>query len=318
MLDKSYDKSFWSFDENSILLEDRKTPWSKGDSIGRNAFAYVFYPQESFLKDTLMSCVKVRDDGYVQFYRYPNEGADNMSRDHVSAIILALYINRDREELTHILDNLPLQLSRRYWQTPDFWLWQKALRSELKGKKVSYWILRELFLAINLLMFCVVVPWNFLLRKILGVKRYDPRDIPEMEYKPWTGVRMWMYQKLLYPHFALYNLVWMVRTLRGQNSLLSQLLKLESQNFVLKAVLGRKIKREEYDSYTPTNGFQWAGVFDNGIDRMPRLLTPEETAFNDIMQGNLDYLYYGIDKIMLEYDDSIVDLIKTNKPIIDY
>lgn len=318
MLNREYRDSFWSFDSNGILLEDRLAPWTKGDSIGRNAFAYIFWPNDPYLKDTLMSCVKMRDDGYVQFYRYPNEGAHDMSRDHVSAIILALYINRDRDELLHILDNLPLQLSRRYWQTLDFWLWQKALRAELKGKPLARFIYREIFMFVNLLMFLVVVPWNFILRKALGVRRYRPEDIPNQDLKRWTGVRKWMYQKLIYPQFALYNLVWMVRSLRGQKSLLSAILMLECQNFVLKAALGRKISEAEYNSYVPTNGFQWAGVFDNGIDRIPRILTEAETRYNDIMKGNLDYHYFGLDDIMLNYKDVMVNNIKLNKQIVHY
>lgn len=318
MLNRDYTKSFWAFDSNGVLLEDRMSPWSKGDSIGRNAFAYIFWPNDPYLKSTLMSCVKKRDDGYVQFYRYPGEGADSMSRDHVSSIILALYINRDKEELLYILENLPLQLSRRYWQTLDFWLWQKALKAELQNKPIKRLVFRELFFFVNLVMFLLVVPWNFFMRKLLGVKRYNLADLPTREFKPWTGVRRWMYQKLLYPQFALYNLVWMVRTLKGEDSLLSKLLILECQNFVLKAVLGRKIKRSEYDSYIPISGFQWASVFDNGSDRSPRILTEEEAKFNDIMKGNLDYLFYGLDKIMLEYDDSIVNSIKSNQKIINY
>ena len=318
MLNRDYKESFWAFDDNGILLENNLSSSSKGDSIGRNAFAYIFWPNDSKLKDTLLSCVKTRDDGYVQFYRYPNEGADSMSRDHVSAIILALYINRDKEELTYILDNLPLQVSRRYWQTADFWLWQKALRADLKGNKISYWVFRQLFILLNLFMFIIVVPWNYLLRKVLGVRRYDPIDIPSRKFEMWTGVRRWMYQKLLYPQFALYNLVWMVRTLKAKDGLLSRLLRLEAQNFVIKAILGRNIKREEYDSYIPTNGFQWAGVFDSGRDIEPRILTEEETKFNDIMKGNLDYLYYGMDNLMLDYHDDIVHAIKNNKHLINY
>jgi hypothetical protein len=110
----------------------------------------------------------------------------------------------------------------------------------------------------------------------------------------------------------------MVRTLKAENGLLSLLLKIEAQNFVIKAVLGRKINQKEYDSYMPTNGFQWAGVFDNGVDRVPRLLTEEEVKYNDIMKGNLDYLYYGMDKIMLNYHDNVVNAIKENKNLINY
>lgn len=316
MIDRSYKQSFWAFDDNGMILEDRNAPWTKGDSVGRNAFAYIFWPNQSFLKDTLMSCIKTRDDGYVQFYRYPNEGAKDMSRDHVSAIILALYINRDRTELEYVLNNLPLQLSRRYWQTPDFWLWQKALKAELGGNRVQYWILKQLFFLLNTFLFCIIVPWNWFIKSVLFVKKYDLTNLEN--FKGWTGVKAWMYQKLLYPQFALYNMAWMVRTLRGQNSVLSSILKVEAGNFVIKAILGKKISKEEYGSYIPINGFQWAHIIETGRDIVPRLLTKEETAYNDIMQGNLDYLYFGMDKIMLEYDDVLVEKIKNNEPIIFY
>ena len=89
MINKSYLPGFWYFDENGMLLE---RDWSdgKGDSVGRNAFAYICWPNETWLKDTILQCVKMGDDGFVQFYRYPGKGGDTMSRDHVGAILLAL------------------------------------------------------------------------------------------------------------------------------------------------------------------------------------------------------------------------------------
>lgn len=307
--------SFWTFDENLMCLED-KHPWSKGDSVGRNAFFYIFHPNQAWLKDSLLSCIKVRDDGYVQFYRYPNERANDMSRDHVSAIILALYLNKDYVELKWILDNLPLQLSRRYWQTLDFYIWQKTLKAEIEGKQTKRFILRELFLLLNLLMFIIVVPWNFMFRLILGVKAIKPDDLEGLQLKVQPKWKKWGYQKLIYPHFALYNLAWMIKSLNAEKGLLAWLLRFEARNFVLKAILGKPISKSEYESYVPLASFQWAGTFDQFIEWKPRPLTETEQKVNDINKSNLDYLYFKVDELMSRFDDEITNNIKNNKPIL--
>jgi hypothetical protein len=311
MINPYNQKTFWRFDENLIALEEG-TPWSKGDSIGRNAFFYIFHPNVFWLKKTLLSCVKQRDDGYVQFYRYPNEGAETMSRDHVSAIILALYLNRDYTELKWILDNLPLQLSRRYWQTLDFWLWQKTLKAEIDENFIKRFVLRESFFLLNFLLFLFTVPWNFILRFLLQVKRITPQT----KLTPQPKWKKWIYQKLIYPHYALYNLSWMIWSLKGQNSLLSWLLRLEAKNPVLKAQLGKPLTKKDYERYQPLGSFQWAGTLDNMIEWVPRVLTEEESKENDICKSNLDYFYYRYSEIMQRFDNQIIEKIKQNQPII--
>jgi len=320
MINSKSNTTFWHFDENRMLKEGHNA-WESpdgGDTVGRNAFMYIFHPNEAWLKDTLMSCIKIRDDGMVQFYRYPNLGAETMSRDHVSAIILALYINRDYAELKLILDNLPLQLSRRYWQTVDFWLWQKALDAEINQKPIKRFILRELFFGLNLIMFAVTMPWNFIIRTLLSVKTIEPREINEFNGSTESKWKQWIYQKLLYPQFSLYNTAWMVRSLKPQGSFLATILKLEARNAVIKAILGNEITNDEYESYTPISGFQWAGVLDQYIDQIPRKLDADEVKFNDLTKANLDYFYFGLDKIMLNSHDKIIEKIKTNHPLIFY
>lgn len=317
MIKVDYADSFWAFDHNQMLLEGKLDPWSKGDSLGRNAFMYIFHPHESFLKKTLLSCVKVRDDGLVQFYRYPNENADNVSRDHVSAVITALYINQDYDDLKMILNNLPLQLSRQYWQTLDFWLWQKTLKFELGGRHLLRFIFRELFLGLNLLMFLVIIPWNFLLRFMLGIKQI--KDLENQDFKKQPKWKIWVYQKLIYPHYALYNLSWMLITLKAEGSILNSLLRLDAKNFLLKVQLGRKkkITKEEYESYQPISSFQWAGTLDKYIDNVPRLLTEPESRFNDITKSNLNYFYFQVNEAM-RFKPEIIKQIKSNQPIVFY
>lgn len=307
--------TYWTFDENRISVEGNGY-WGGGDSIGRNAFYYIFHPDQQWLKDTLMSCIKVRDDGYVQFYRYPNRGADTMSRDHVSAIILALYVNRDWDELGFILKNLPLQLSRRYWQTVDFWLWQKTLKATIENKPKKRFVLRQSFLLLNLLMFVITVPHNALIRFLLQVKSVEVGSVRTKVQSKWKN---WIYQKLIYPQFALYNLAFMLKTLNAEQSILAWILRFDAKNPVLKRTLGgNQISKEFYESYTPATGFRYAGVYDNYTDHDVFTLSPDLSEFNDLNKSNLDYFYFQIDEIMQRFDPKIINQIKQHKPIIFY
>lgn len=310
-------KTFWFFDENQMILE--RLPWEnnaggKGDASGRNAFAYICWPNQTWLKQTFMQCVKQQDDTFVQFYRYPNEGADSMSRDHVGAIILALYINRDYEELDWILNNLPFRLSRKYTQTIDFWCWQKALkfRNTIKGS-----IFGNLFLVINLLMFTFVVPYNWIVRKILGIRQVNFYDAePQLNFFE-KGSWKWKLNKTIYPHFALFLLAWQVKTMQSSwlRLIVQRLLRCDSGNLVIDAVLGKKITKEQYEAFEPLTSFIWARRLESTDDVF---IVPNENEENDLNKGMLDYLYFGIDKIMSEYDDKIIASIKNQKPIIDY
>lgn len=315
MINKNTSETFWFFDENLMLLEQGWQSANGGDAVGRNAFMYIFHPDQSWLKETLLACIKTRDDSFVQMYRYPNRGADTMSRDHVSAIIIALFINRDWVELEWVLDNLPLQLSRRYWQTPDFWLWQRALKARIEQKPLKYRILRQLFFLTVMVQFVLILPWNWLIRSLVRVKKIKIGS----EFQPLTGWRKWAYQKLIYPHFALYNMAWQNLTLKlNPHSILARMLRLEAQNPVIKAILGREITQEEYDGFVSTNTFQWAGTHDTGVDREVRELKPSERKFNDINKSNLDYFWFGIDKIMLNGKERLVAEIKHGNNIIFY
>jgi len=308
VIDITYKKSFWYFDENQMILENMG--WGdggKGDSVGRNAFTYICYPNESWLKDTILRCIKMRDDGYLQFYRYPAEGGNTMSRDHVGAIILALYINRDKEELKWVLDNIPWRLSRKYAQTIDFWIWHRALKYE----KWRWWI-SQLFYLITILQFIFILPWNFLWRVVLCVRRKNPGD----KYTWWNSWKR-KFSKALYPHYALFLLAWQIRVLSDSwlKWLTQVLLRIESRNRVIDAVLGKNLKD---NIYKPTLPFIWSRRIDSSDDIEIRYMSPEEYKYNDLNQAMLDYLYFGIDKIMLEYDDKIVQAIKNKKQIIQY
>jgi hypothetical protein len=306
-------KTFWYFDESGMILE--RLGWGEngvGDAIGRNAFAYICHPNESRLKEYILRCVKIRDDSYVQCYRYPDRGASTMSRDHVGAIILSFYINRDWDELDLILQNLPWRLSRKHTQTIDFWLWQKTLLH--RKDRFKHWILSSSFLILTLIQFILIVPWNRLIRCLIGAKNIDPADHNYVKPPKWKYRLYWM----MYPQFALFLLAWQLKVMPDSllKWIVQALASIESGNIVIDRLLNYgNIDRSQY---RPTTSFIWSRRLDNFDDIMIRPMTSYEAKWNDLNQSMIDYLYFGIDRIMLEYPDEIVRSIKENKRIINY
>lgn len=279
----------------------------KGDAIGRNAFAYICWPNQTWLKTTILRCVRQSDNSFIQTYRYPEMGADTMSRDHVGAIIIALYVNGDYLELNWILDNLPWRLSRKYSQTIDFWLWQKSL-------KYNSWWISQVFLITVIIQLIFIIPWNFIVRTILGVKKVKLEDLP-FEYL-WRDSWKSKVHKLIYPHYALFLLAWQVKIMPNSwlKTFVNWLGRIESGNVVIDWIFGKRRTQKDYDSYKPTSSFVWARRLDTADDVELRPLTNEESKFNDLNRGMLDYLWFEIDKI----NPKLIQWLKKSKSIIQY
>lgn len=282
-LNRKYKDSFWYFDEYGMLL--KKDGWGdngRGDSLGINAFEWIVYPNDNELKKSVQQCIKY-EYGRLKILRHPNLQIDNISRDHVGAVILALYLNGEKSELNFILNNLKWRLSNRYIQTPDFWLWQKSIYHQS-------WVLAQVFYLTVLIQMIVIIPWNFLLRTIIGIKKV--KDLDEWEFKPLTGWRKLLF-KAVYPHFALFFLAWQIRSLPDSwlKTLVQKIARIEANNTVIKATLGRKITKEEYKQYRPTSCFLWSRRQDTSDDIMMEYLTEPEYRFNDISKDMLDYFY---------------------------
>lgn len=315
MINRYNKETFWYFDHNDMCLEKVGGNGGEGDSVGRNAWFYICYPHETWLKESILRCIKQRDDSYIQFYRYPDKHADTISRDHVASIILAFWINRDKEELSWILHNLPWRLSRRYTQTVDMWIWIQTLK--FRGWK--HHLLAQIFYLITLFQFVLIVPWNFIIRTIFGLHQIKPNEVDKPHHllpKKWGKI----IGKLLYPHYALFNLVWQVNILYSGGPikwLTNLLVSLDSKNPILKRVAGfKKLTQKDIDKYTPLSGFQWAGEINKTLwYGLPRKLSQDETKYNDLTHSIMMYLYYGYDKIMLKYDDKLIQRIKNGEKI---
>lgn len=305
-----------------MLRGNRSDDWGNrgmGDSVGNVAFEYICYPNQSWLKDSIMACIKQRDDTFIQFYRYPGWGADTMSRDHVAAIILALYINQDRPELKWILANLPFRISRKYVQTADFWLWQKSIQNKLNEKIIRGNILADLFFILNILMFSFIIPFNWLIRKILGIKMLPLEQLSGENLKGWRK----KISRVIYPDFAFFTLCWQIRVMpdRFLKKILIGILKfgLWDNNFVLRYILtGEQITQEEKESFQPVSSGYWSRRFDSKLDYPVRYLSEEEYQFNDINLSLLDYCYRELDKVAIDLNPKIFQAIKNNQSPINY
>jgi len=305
---------FWYYDQNKMILENES--WDeykgKGDSVGRNAFLYICQPQLSFLKETLMSCVKVQDNTLIQTYRYPNFGADTQSRDHLGAIILALYINQDWDELSLILDNLPWRISRKYRQTIDFWLWHRSINP--KVHPIMKKVYSNLFILLNILLFLIIIPYNKIIRLILGIYQLKPIY---QSTEPNKRLDKNILAKTIYPGFAFFLLTWQLKTIPESwfKSGLKRLLSFELLNPVTEHLLkGSELNENEYKPMIP---FIWSGYLDNSSNRSRTVFEDNELKGLDLNKIMLQYLNTPILDIMLKrpINQRLITNIKTNKPI---
>ena len=319
MLNKGFYSSFWRFDELDICLE----PWeinNTQDGLGRNAFLYINYPNQKWLKESILRCIKQRDDSFIQFYRYPGKGADHQSRDHVAAVILALYLNKDWKDLEFILDNLPWRISRRYTQTIDFWLWQRTLRFELKQKHRIKNLLSYTWLFLILLQSVLVVPINFIIRKLLHIRVLNLEDFPNDNVQQFKGSLKKTLSKLIYPQFSLFTLTFQLKTIK-KGSLINKLIRMilyqdinKENNLVLNYLLtNNPITTTQYNKYKGLTSFIWSRRLDTTDEVYINKMNQSQKQYNDINKSMLDYCYLQLDKII--ENKHLIETIKNDKNI---
>jgi len=252
-----------------------------GDALYRTALFYIIYPNEKRLKQAIMSCFIV-EKGVLTIKRHPTINESNVSRDQIAAALIALKINGDIDELSFILNNLPIKLSNKAFQTLDFYLWQKSL---LGSKTFSF-----LFCLLTYLIFLFVVPFNKLVRKILGFKSVPPEQwtFPGRMSKTKQAL-----SKALFPPYAFFLLVWQVyvcpnnRIKKNLKKLL--LLECEESNYVLRGLLGEKVITQKLIDTYQSRGLRWTNRLDESCLLSLNPLTQEEKQFNDL---DLDLLKY--------------------------
>ena len=239
-------------------------PWSDrdGDALWRTAIGYICYAEFSLWVG--MNDCFVPYKGYDQALRFPYDqhtepelyawAKDTVSRDQVCMAIAA-----SRWGHTNIMElepNLRWRLSKKHSMTLDMWLWV--------NKHYKSW------LALIILQFLFIVPWNKLWRPIYRKAGTG-----------WAG-------KLIYPHYSLFITTFMLAIVPDQPlaRLARKLIRqdVEDSNYVLRILL-----------------HDWPSLFD--------MLAYEATSFRwNRRLDEPSNVYEPVDR-KLEYNNIDIDLL---------
>jgi len=146
--------------------------------------------------------------------------------------------------------------------TPTMWFWAKGLI----GNKVSQYI-SQLFLTFELLF---SVPYNKLIKKLIGYKEYTLDEIDEMLTEKGEAIRwecldtkfkkfLW---KINFPGYGLHLAAWMNYT--GKNNIFRRinnyLIKsdMAKNNLLLKLLIGENVDDETINNFKPHEEWIWS------------------------------------------------------------
>lgn len=292
------------------MMLQRSFPWEqtkddgKGDALWRTAFSYLIYHKEEnseMLLNGIKSCFikkahqEYPDGYYYQVYRHPDnigKFQSTVSRDQVNAAFVALKLTGQQELLDEYIKHMPIQLSKRFSQTIDFWLWTESLGDVNYGyKDIAY---SQWYATISIIIALFVQGWNKLLRRIAKIKKFSQEDfqsIPSHELPFLKRVA----SKMMFPTYAFFLWVWQVYSIpNGQlKSALQNILLMECEesNYVLRILLGDKnISSNELAAYRSMIGVRWNNRLDETANDGMRKMSDAEKKYNDIDGDMLKYV----------------------------
>ena len=285
------------FDDWGFLLDKRNTvDEGRGDAIGTMALLYFCTGNQDYITP-LFSCLRV--DGNL--LRHPDLEKNNISRDHLTYWLLAMYkniedsIKKNVNPYSLFLLNLYFNFYRR-WKisekanhTIDLWLYENCLLHDFKNK---FW---------NFLYYLVEIPymfsmmiWNKAIRKIYKLWNFEMLEVTayEVDFK---GEIYNPRAKLLYPAYARHLNAWKIHFMPnsfGKRILQKICLLMDIGNIVIRGLLGDKemvMKKKEFYKmygYCSLSGYRWSTELNNTNDRY-FLKNEEEIKLDKIV---LDYV----------------------------
>jgi hypothetical protein len=273
----------WQLDDQGMVV-DSQDPQSFRDSIGATLDALLaYYPDEELLTG-ILNCIEYNDDGTVTLYRHPTKRTDDMSRDHVINLLLALKIY-GRDELDGVVNGLQWKISDKHNFSVDSWLWMKSLTGSLKY--------RVLFYLVGIPYMLVVLLWNKVLYAIGGFKPEHDHDTYEFipnDKKPKIQNQIRPY---IFPAYATYKMALMLFVMPDSISkkiMQKVTLGVTSRyNWLIQIMLGRcRIKNSDVNNYDAMRGGRWSIVL-NGEDDRGVIKEPDKdlVEYNNIEQDLL-------------------------------
>ena len=263
--------------------------FGKGDSIGRTFEAYYTYKDERFLEGIKSCWVKVKKGNgyYYQGYRYPTHDDNDISRDHLFNTVLTLIASGySEEQLKEFVTNVPFNISKKYNQTIDLWLWMRAVSGIWWAKLLSP------IIEISLMAFTVL--WQKLLYKIGGFKEESSQDefmaSKKYEKTKWEKT----VSSLLYPSYTMTQYAWRLNFMKDSlytKIMKKMLLKIANKhNYVVRLLLDDTSKptQEHVYSYKSMMGGRWDGILNQQInDRDFYIITDEKLISSNVLDVDL-------------------------------
>jgi hypothetical protein len=258
--DPNTKETYWYIDDHGmVVIRGKSKSWR--DSIGETFDALVCYEDEELLR-AIIDCLVFNEDGSVTAFRHPAHITDDMSRDHVIYILLALKLF-GQDLLHQVTEGLGYQISDKHKFSIDMWYWMKSLTGSKKYRRLYYLV------AIPWMIFTVV--WNKILY-IIG--DFQPEaDHATYEFtpnylKPEIQIQL---HDMIFPAYATYKLAWMLFVMPDTwAKKVMQWLTMRitgRYNHVIQYILNRKNVADDIDisNYESMSGGRWTAML-NGLD----------------------------------------------------
>jgi len=272
-----------------------QTNYGRGDALSRTGQAYIIYGHP-ILKKGIFSCFvpsnkfNQSSKGWLQAYRYPGEGSEDVSRDAVVNALIGLWFNRDEKDFKLISDGIRWRLSKRYTQTIDMWLWHRSIATNNR----LYAALYSLISIFNNL-FCAGL--NSLVLKLSGFKTVNQKD-----FKATSEKELIKFQRIcrdiinsVKPTYSIHHHAWQTYS-TPQNIFKwlhkkTGLLLVEKSNYVCRLLFGATVVARDIRAYECMDGFRWSRRLDESTNIDLAIASKDEVRFNAMDRDMLIMLY---------------------------
>jgi hypothetical protein len=243
------------------------------DSVGRNFYAYIAYGDIKLL-EAMWECSKIVD-GKIELRRHPFIDSDDMSRDHLTYILLAIKLF-EPQALKQFTSLLSRKVSDKHNITLDMWWWIRSIRGE-KWYQVLYY-------ALTIPMMLGALLWNSILSLIALFENKEGRDT---------------IYSAMYPFYAMQIMAWQVYVMPDSwaKKVLQRICRWHTgkTNYAVRMVLGDKsVKLSDIENHESTNQWRWGAKLKT-TDRDMNPTDPELLVYNDLEKDYVIALFHMVD-----------------------
>lgn len=260
------------------------SPSSRRDSAWRTAAGYKAWGDYHLYTSTIGGCLRFKDRKY-EYRRHPDYAwGSDMSRDHVSALLILVYFGVEdaRPAAAMLLQNMvkftKWKIGPNATFTIDMWCWMKGIFSRR-------W--RTLFYIISIPMLAVAAWWNaHLLKKgNFTIPELDQRNFVHQRINYYVTEEQVKLRGQMYPYYALEGLAWQnyINPDSPGKRVLSSIIRnmCGAHNYLVRLLADDKgVTKSQVMKWVEMTGAPFGVLMNEATSRDIRFLTKEEGEFN--------------------------------------